>query len=115
MFILHVVLEIIFILISLTILGACWLVCVFCLGCNDINVFYPLDNSVKVPTVIRSSTDLTSWEENVREGENHPCSNNNCSLQVYILHNIDVYPLLPFLPLNHCQLRVKIYKFSNMN
>lgn len=55
-------------------------VCI-CLGRNDINLFYPLDNIVKVPTVVGSSTELTSWEENVREGENHP-SSNYCSLHI---------------------------------
>ena len=63
------------------------------LGCNNINPFYPLDNIVKVPTMIRSSTELISWEENAREGENHSCSN-FCSpaLSVHITQHCGAPP-----------------------
>ena len=75
----HVVLEIIFIL-SLIVVDVA--LCIY-LGRNDIHLLNPLENIVKVPTTIRSSTELTSWEENAREGENHPCSIGNLQVSHY--------------------------------
>ena len=76
----RVVLEMIFILLSLIVVDVALYIY---LGRNDIHLLNPLENIVKVPTTIRSSTELTSWEENAREGDNHPCSIGNLQVSYY--------------------------------